>query len=325
MTAVPSASANLAAAKPADLADRELFTPVTQCAACGGTHFKPAFEVTDPHYGNAGTFHIDACTTCGLQFLNPMPTAKYLATAYPDDYPVHHITQPSRLRKLLRSILFFDVEHTGDPKFPAPGRAVDIGCATGVALMGLRDQGWTVTGVEIGEAPAEIARNIHGLNVITGTLHDAKLPDGAFDYVRMNHSFEHVNDPVETAAELRRIIAPGGMLFIGVPNVDGLAARLFGKYWWNRGAPVHTFGYSPKSLSTLLEKAGFKVVKVQYNSNFGSFLGSLQIYLNRDSTLDSHHGRLITSMPLKVIAHWLGHVTDMFRQGDCMELIARPK
>ena len=53
------------------------------------------------------------------------------------------------------------------------GRALDVGCATGRLLEGLRARGWEAYGVETGAAAAAHARERLGLDVRTGSLEDA--------------------------------------------------------------------------------------------------------------------------------------------------------
>jgi SAM-dependent methyltransferase len=256
-----------------------------------------------------------------------MPTEAYLRTAYPEGY--YSYQPPPRARptivKSIAAFLGFDAARTGDPAFAVPGRMVDIGCGSGAFLEKMRDKGWSVLGVELDLNAARIGQRERALDIRPGTVHEAALPDAAFDYVRMNHSFEHVWNPEDVLSELRRIIKPTGKLFIGVPNVASLEARVFGPYWWNLGAPVHPFGYNPKTLSRLLERNGFHVEQISFNSNMASVLGSIQIFLNRGTDRLSHEGRVMRNTIFKIASYAVAKLIDLFRRGDCMEIIARPK
>lgn len=308
-----------------DLTNSKLFTRLDRCIICGSDRLEAVMVARDPHYGNLGLFPIHECQDCQAGLLNPMPTLAYLATAYPTTYSVYLITRTTPLKEFIRTALGFVTEATGDPKFAKPGRMVDVGCANGDALAKFRRMGWDTVGVEISEQAAEAARTAHGLDVRVGTLHDAALPDADFDYVRLNHCFEHLINPKEVLAELRRIIKPDGTLFIGVPNRAGWAAKLFGPHWWNLGPPVHPVNYTPVTLRRLLDEGGFKTVRVQYNSNFASWLGSLQIYLNRDNGRSSSDGWVMRNPVFKILAHWGSKIPDLFGKGDCMEIIAKPR
>jgi SAM-dependent methyltransferase len=260
-----------------------------------------------------------------------MPTIDYLSNAYPTDY-YSYTAQPSnrtkrprykKLKRLIRRLIGFTSGWTGDPYFRQPGRMLDIGCGTGTFLLQMRDKGWNVHGVELSLDAAERGRQ-QGLDIFGGTIEAAGYPDSTFDYVRSNHSFEHIHNPREVLREIRRIMKPKGLLFIGVPNVNGLMSRLYGTYWWYLGAPVHTFGYSPATLKELLVQEGFLVKKVNYNSTFGGVFGSLQIVLNRNNGKSSEEGWAYNNPAMRLLGHWIAKSIDFFRAGDCIEVIAEP-
>lgn len=314
-----------------DFGDRRFWEPLSACPLCGEARLQKVREARDRHYGNPGVFPVMRCEGCGVFFLNPMPTLEYLNAAYPQDYYAYaapaarpRSAREKQLRWLIRRALCYTSGLTGDPKFEKPGNMLDIGCGAGHFLIEMREKGWTVQGVEPDARAAARGRQA-GLHVRAGTLHDAKFPSEAFDYVRSNHSFEHIHNPREVLREIRRVIRPSGRLFLGVPNVAGLMARVWGTYWWYLGAPVHTFGYTPSSLSRLLSEEGFEVEQVKYNSTFGGTIGSLQIWVNRNNGRLSEDGWIVNSRPLQLLAHWLARVTDLFNAGDCMEVIARPR
>lgn len=52
------------------------------------------------------------------------------------------------------------------------------------------------------------------------------LKPGSFDVIFMNHVLEHIEEPVGLLESLRGLLAPQGRLFIEVPNVRSLRARL---------------------------------------------------------------------------------------------------
>src|SRR5262245_13376794 len=105
---------------------------------------------------------------------------------------------------------------------------LDLGCGTGVFLAAMRDRGWNVNGVEFNPIAAKLGQETYGIEMYPGTLEQANYPAQTFDYVRSNHSFEHMLNPREVLREIRRIIKPNGTLFVGVPNVEGWAAKAFG-------------------------------------------------------------------------------------------------
>jgi SAM-dependent methyltransferase len=303
-----------------------LLTRHESCPICGGRHRPHLLGTEDLHYGIAGTWDYHRCSACDVVFLDPAPTARFLEDAYDDSY---YSYQPFSMRKpwqrLLRRIAGYNLGETGDPRFAAPGRVLDIGCGSGEFLWKMKAAGWETHGVEISARAAESGNRMHDLRIQAGTMATATLPAAYFDYVRLNHSFEHILDPHETLDSIGRVLADAGLLFIGVPNVDGVAPRVFGKYWWNLGPPVHPFNYSKRALRRLLEQHGFEIVTCRTNSSFAGVLGSLQMAWNARRGLRKDTGAWLTNPVAKVLTQWLAKLSDLAGAGDCLEIVARKR
>jgi SAM-dependent methyltransferase len=301
-----------------------MLTRHDRCPLCSGRAAAHLSGTWDLHYGIDGRWDYQRCGDCGVVFLNPAPTEAFLANAYDDSYYSYQdFAPPKRWHTWLRKLIGYNHGTTGDPKFAAPGRILDIGCGSGAFLYKMKQAGWETHGVELSAKAAEIGNTKHQLNIQAGTLVTATLPSDYFDYIRLNHSFEHILNPHETLALIHRHLSPRGLLFIGVPNVDGLQAKVFGKFWWNLGPPVHPFNYSKRTLTRLLEQHGFEVVHYRTNSNFAGILGSLQMALNGRRGVRSDTGAVFRNPVAKVLSHWLARLSDLFQAGDCLEIIAR--
>jgi SAM-dependent methyltransferase len=256
-----------------------------------------------------------------------MPDAEELMAFYPEDsyysYSVEFRERETVWKGVLRKLLFLEYK-TKDPEFSKPGRMLDIGCGNGWFIYQMRNRGWEVKGIEPSRAGAETGRRV-GLDIHPGDILSAKYPDSNFDYIRANHSFEHIPNPKEVLLEIHRILKPDGKAFIGVPNIASMNARLFGQYWYYLGAPVHTFNYSNKTLPDMLERCGFKNVSIKYNSNYNGILGSIQIYLNRHSAKKSHEGPLMKPIFLRILGGFIAAIQNAIGQGDCIEVIFEKK
>lgn len=262
------------------------------------------------------------CDQCSLVFLNPMYSDQELAALYTNDYYAYqNHFHKSRWKEVLKTFVLYRTG-TRDPRFSAPGRMLDLGCGSGWAMREMRDRGWETYGVEINRAAAALGSDTMGLNIFAGTLKDARFPSEYFDYVRANHSFEHIASPSETLDEIVRILRPNGKMLIGVPNVSGLNARIFGRYWWYLGAPVHPFSYSEETLAKFLRKHHLSVDQITYNSDYSGILGSVQIWLNRNTTRKSNEGMAINSGPLRLGFQWAAKVLDLCHLGDAIEVVA---
>ncbi|MEO9177096.1 MAG: methyltransferase domain-containing protein [Gaiellales bacterium] len=101
--------------------------------------------------------------------------------------------------------------------FLAPGmRVLDVGCGPGTITRGLADAsspGGTCVGIDVEASQIELARAAAGANLSFEVASAYTLPfaDGSFDAVFSHALFEHLARPAEVAAELFRVLRPGGV------------------------------------------------------------------------------------------------------------------
>ena len=151
---------------------------------------------------------------------------------------------------------------------------------------------------------------------------DANFPARAFDYVRLNHSFEHMEHPNQILDEIYRILADNGKLMIGVPNRNSFSARIFGPFWYHLALPVHTFSYSVQTLSQMLAKHNFNVEKIVFNTEQTPLLAGLQVYLTRRRASPTFHGRLTSSRLAMVLSYWAARLQNFLHVSDVIEITA---
>src|SRR5258706_13518917 len=105
-------------------------------------------------------------------------------------------------------------------------RGLMVGCGSGDEVVFLRRSFSTrrIVGCDIGEIFAPRAR-AEGC-VLVGDGQGLPFDNAAFDFVAAFHSLEHVDDPRAVLAEVRRVLAPGGWFYMGVPNRSRLIAYM---------------------------------------------------------------------------------------------------
>jgi len=164
------------------------------------------------------------------------------------------------------------------PPWIGAGGYLDVGCGSGGALAVARALGWRVSGIEPNEAAAALARRfadeLHVGDVLTAPFAPAR-----FDVVTAFHVLEHVPDPVAVARRMLDWLAPGGLLIVEVPNVDGLGAAIFGGAWSGLELPRHLSHFTPATLELVLQKAGGRVVWCWHQAKPRSYLWSLSALL----------------------------------------------
>jgi len=86
---------------------------------------------------------------------------------------------------------------------------------------------------------------------------------GAYDTVSMSHYLEHTLDPRRELAAARVALAPGGSLFIEVPDPEFRLGRMLGRLWLPWFQPQHLHLLSAANLERLLREHGFTPVAWQ--------------------------------------------------------------
>lgn len=146
---------------------------------------------------------------------------------------------------------------------PAP--LLDIGCSMGYTLEAARSLGLTPTGSDISEFAIGECRAL-GFRAERGELGRLPFADGEFGLVTMKHVLEHTPAPRAALREVRRILKPGGGLFIAIPHGGyGKSVRRPQEsqfYRPERHGREHFVYYTPATLTKLLQSEGFRVERV---------------------------------------------------------------
>jgi SAM-dependent methyltransferase len=152
----------------------------------------------------------------------------------------------------------------------APGRLLEVGCASGWLLKHAAERGWKVRGVEPSPAAAGFARSL-GLEVFEGSLEAAGLPAEGFDLVYMGDVLEHVPDCRAALIEVTRVLAPGGWLYLRGPITTHSLARAAGLRLYGalgreivlREPPYHLWEFRPRPLARLMREVGLEPVDLR--------------------------------------------------------------
>lgn len=137
----------------------------------------------------------------------------------------------------------------------APGVALDVGAAGGGNTRVLTSLGWKVVALEFTEEGSQAARE-RGLSVVRGDAQQLPIADGSLDLVMALDVLEHLPDDELAAAEIFRVLRPGGVLIASVPVDPAL--------WSAHDVAVgHVRRYLPADFLSLLDNAGLELVEVR--------------------------------------------------------------
>ncbi len=276
----------------------------TICPMCGNDNNVLLFEGSDLLHSAAERFRLVTCQVCGHIYQNPRPTVTGISKYYPENYlPFQKAIEDEPFwwrridRRYGRYRRCIAVHNAAVHK----GRLLDVGCATGIFLDGMRQFGWQVQGVEPVPSAAEYARVRFGLDVFCGQLEAANFPGRSFDVITLWDVLEHVHEPRLLLAEIARLLRPGGLLILSLPNPDSLEARLLGRFWIGWDLPRHLNLFRPQLLKLQLARFGLCVTNIRsFTAGYAVLVMSLDQYLRAVG----HNNQLITRM-VKVIMNSL--------------------
>jgi len=120
-----------------------------------------------------------------------------------------------------------------------------------------------------------------GLPVRTGELIGMNFPDAHFDAVVMWHVLEHVPAVPALLAEISRLLKPGGVFLVGVPNFGSFESRVAKSGWFHLDVPRHLNHFTQTVLLKELCAAGFAPRRFSFFAPEYDSFSFVQSMLNR--------------------------------------------
>jgi SAM-dependent methyltransferase len=148
---------------------------------------------------------------------------------------------------------------------PRDGVVLEAGCGLGQYVILLRQRGWRAAGVDGSVAALTTARRAAPVPLAASDLRALAIRSGAVTaYVSLGVVEHDAEGPDAILAEARRVLAPGGVLVVSVPYLNG--ARRLGAPWIRRRARVvaaaggafYQYAFSRRELSAALARHGFQ-------------------------------------------------------------------
>jgi SAM-dependent methyltransferase len=237
------------------------------CCVCGSGEGESVGSGWDYEYRTCGNrWNVSRCKGCGHQYLNPRPKSGDAARIYGDGYyTVHAPEEPSGFISGIRQRLESGRYRAILDRLPGRPKVLDLGFGDGRVLLLLREligEGGSFEGVDLNIDP-RVKAALAKKRIRT---HDALIEtfladDSGLDLVVMNNSLEHVWDPQRVVKNIRRMLRPGGIAFIELPNPDSLCRRIQGDtFWGGFHFPRHLNFFTKASLRRIFTDNGFEIV-----------------------------------------------------------------
>lgn len=133
------------------------------------------------------------------------------------------------------------------------GSILDVGAGTGDFLLQARAEGWKAFGVEPSQRARERALS-KGLPLEEEI--DTDLQE-KYDVITMWHVLEHVPDYHAEIEKLKKLLKPGGLLVIAVPNFLSYDALQYKAFWAGYDVPRHLWHFSRTGIKKAVSGQGF--------------------------------------------------------------------
>ncbi len=268
------------------------------CRICNNNTNNTSYIFREMHFGFRDEFEYFQCGSCGCLQIAEFP--ENLSKYYPKEYGAYKLHEKIHENKIIRYLkkkkleVSLGMNHNligilsnflidkGFVRYLQPthinidSSILDVGTGIGSRLIGLKKKGFkNLTGIE-----PFIEKDIHydvGVSVFKKQLHEF---EGQFDMVMLNHSFEHMPDPLQAMKDIFRLLKANRTALIRIPVADSYGWEKYQNNWMGLHAPRHFFLHTNKSIEILAHKVGFVIVDVIYDSMGFQYAASEQIVRN---------------------------------------------
>lgn len=222
-------------------------------------------EVKD-HSVSGEEFELIQNPEYGFLETTPQPSSDKLPSYYQsEDYISHTDSQRNLFEKIYHSVRRVSLKSKLNliNSFSSEEKnLLDIGCGTGDFLQTAQQKGWSVSGIEPNQDARQIA-NTKTNGSVFSTSELLSFENNTFDIITLWHVLEHLPNLENQIGIFKRLLKPNGRLIIAVPNHKSYDAEYYKQFWAAYDVPRHLWHFNQDSISKLVSKESFEVIKVK--------------------------------------------------------------
>lgn len=223
------------------------------------------------------------CSECDLIYISPRPGAEDIAQLYTDDhaslyadaqFKFDSFNEMEAARALLRI-----------QPFKSGGTILELGAGGGCFLSEARKFGYEPYGIELNPIEARWITDKLKIPCESTELSKDSFGGKQFDVIYLRDVLSHLFDPIKVYGEINRALKEDGVLVFETGNTADVHLKYF-KYFAQYSYPDHLFFFGEKSISKLLERTGFRSLRIHRDSILLFLLLQKMLWGVKDSLKD---------------------------------------
>jgi SAM-dependent methyltransferase len=256
-----------------------------ECRVCKNSNNNEVFEIKENMYSTGEVFKYFQCSKCKTLQIANMPeniSAYYDNSSYYSFFNKQSFSKKLRqwqIKNLIKNDILAKLYNFFFPlgRFSAfvnvkpslDAKIIDIACGNGEFLYQLKNCGYkNLCGIDPFIKESIIEKN---LSIYKKSIFEL---DEKFDFIMLNHSFEHMAENLQTLQKISELLDENGVCVIRIPTVDSYAWKTYKGNWVQIDAPRHFFLYSIEGFKYLVDKTNLKIINIEYDADSFQFWGS---------------------------------------------------
>ncbi len=278
--------------------------PEPECSVCGEKILRVVSrkeEINKYYCENCGSLCRDSDYTVRLNY-----ESHYFVEDYKKQYGKTYLEDKSSINKLNENRLqiidsLVDTKRTVKP-------LLELGSAMGFFLEKSLEHGYQPEGIEISKYAASYCKYTAGLNVTCGDFLKLDYSRPVYEVAACWYFIEHIQSFQDIIHKIHQVLRDGGIFALSTPNCEGITGKKNIYSYADRIPDDHYVEFSPRSLTLLLEKYGFKVEKI------------VSTGVHYERWLDGRNNLFYKNKIAEKIYH---KIADKKHLGDTFEIYAR--